>query len=79
MEKQLVDLNETNMREQSKNYKLQNRYKFFSQKSKMSIQRVTMLQEKIKFLTENMKQQMLEQQENANEVDVEFKRLQMEL
>lgn len=38
-----------------------------------------MLQEKLKFLTENMKQQMLEQQENANEVDIEFKRLQMEL
>ena len=43
LEKKLVELNEINMLEQSKNYKLSNKYKFLSEKSTLSINRVTML------------------------------------
>ena len=48
LEKKLVELNEINMLEQTKNYRLSNKHKFLSENSRLSFNKVTMLQEKLK-------------------------------
>jgi len=79
LEKTLVELNEKNMSEQSLNYKFKHRSSYLVKRSNKQESRIKMLQEKIKFLTDNINKSVRDQQEKANEVDVEYKRIQMEL
>jgi len=54
LEKQLVQLNESNMRQQTVNYSLTHKHRFFTQKAKASAARVKILQQKTDFLTETL-------------------------
>jgi hypothetical protein len=72
LEKTLVELNERNMSEQSLNYKLNHRYNFLFKRSEKQKTRITMLQDRIKFITDNINQAIRDQQESVNKVDVEY-------
>ena len=79
LEKQLVELNEDNLGAQVSNYKLGYRVKYFSQKADMSKQRIDLLNDKLQFLTSNMAKQIKEQGDHAQSVEMEYKKLQMDL
>jgi len=72
LEKQLSDLSELHLKEQTTNYNLSHQHKFLKQKSEQTESRINMLQEKIQFMTDSLSKQIKEQAENANELDVKF-------
>lgn len=79
LEKKLAQLSEKNLKEQSVNYQLSYRHKYFSQKSAQSEKKITMLQDKLKYMTSTLNKQISEQAERANEIDIESKKLKMEI
>lgn len=74
LEKELADLTEKNLKEQTTNYQLQYRHKYLTQKSQHAEKRLHMLTEKIQFMTSTLNKQIKEQAEHANEVEVETKK-----
>jgi len=79
LEKKLSLLSEKNLKEQSVNYQLSYRHKYFSQKSSQSEKRIAMLQDKLKYMTTTLNKQIKEQADRANEIDIESKKLKMEV
>ena len=79
LEKKLSQLSEKNLKEQSLNYQLSYKHKFFTQKSAQSEKRISMLQDKLKYMTTTLNKQIKEQAERANEIDIETKKLKMEI
>lgn len=79
LEKKLSQLSEKNLKEQSVNYQLSYRHKYFTQKSSQSEKRIAMLQDKLKYMTSTLNKQIKEQADRANEIDVESKKLKMEI
>jgi hypothetical protein len=75
----LSQLSEKNLKEQSVNYQLSYRHKFFTQKSAQSEKRISMLQDKLKYMTSTLTKQIKEQADRATEIDVESKKLKMEI
>jgi hypothetical protein len=51
LEKKLSQLSEKNLKEQSINYQLSYRHKYFTQKSTQSEKRIAVLQDKLKYMT----------------------------
>ena len=74
LEKELADLTEKNLKEQTTNYQLQYRHKYLTQKSQHAEKRLHMLTEKITYMTSSLHKQIKEQAEHANEVEVETKK-----
>ena len=60
LEKKLSLLSEKNLKEQSVNYQLSYRHKYFSQKSSQSEKRIAMLQDKLKYMTTTLNKQIKE-------------------
>ena len=54
LEKKLSQLTEKNLKEQSINYQLSYRHKYFTQKSSQSEKRITVLQDKLKYMTNTL-------------------------
>jgi hypothetical protein len=54
LEKQLSDLSELHLKEQTSNYNLSHQHKFLKQKSEQTESRINMLQEKIQFMTDSL-------------------------
>ena len=79
LEKKLSQLSEKNLKEQSINYQLSYRHKFFTQKSAQSEKRIAMLQDKLKYMTTTLNKQIQDQADRANEIDIESKKLKMEI
>jgi hypothetical protein len=79
LEKKLSDLVEKNLVAQGKNYTLSYQSGFYKQKTEQAEAKIKLLEEKHKFLTTTLAKQVRDQAEHANEVDVESKKLKIEL
>jgi hypothetical protein len=79
LEKKLSDLVEKNLEAQGKHYTLSYQSGYFKQKVDQAEAKIKLLEEKHKLLTTTLAKQVRDQAEHANEVDVECKKLKMEL
>jgi chromosome segregation ATPase len=79
LEKKLSQLSEKNLKEQSINYQLSYKHKYFTQKSAQAEKRIAMLQDKLKYMTTTLTKQIKEQAERATEIEIESKKLKMEI
>ena len=75
----MSDLVEKNLDAQGKNYTLTYQSGYFKQKTEQAEAKIKLLEEKHKFLTTTLAKQVRDQAEHANEVDVESKKLKLEL
>ena len=76
LEKTLVELNESNLKAQSSNYRLSTQQKLLSSRADKQGKRLSLLNDKVSFLTDTMGRALKEQQDAANRQDSEFKNLQ---
>jgi hypothetical protein len=70
---------ERNLKAQCSNYSLSYQSNYFKQKADQAEAKIKLLEDKHKFLTTTLSKQVRDQAEHANEVDVESKKLKMEL